>query len=264
MPMPQAKTTGKSLLAAQIADVASSANLRQRSVAVSAVVAMVWALQGCSALPAPQAAPALYDFGSVVAVAAPSIVGADSGHQGLLLRPVYLAEVTAQGLPDNSQIMLYRLRYSEDLQLRGYQKARWSQPVEQLVEQQLRSQLARSRPVLSDRLNVSFGRNAQSAPAIAYVNLIHFEQAFTGPSTSQAEVQAQVTVVEPSPQGDRLLGQKRFDYSNAAPSADAVGGARALAQAAAQLSLDVDAWITTILNSTPPSSGVEFVPSQSR
>lgn len=203
------------------------------------------ALVGCSVLPKPQAAPSLFDFG---VAAAPAAAKASSDRQVLDQRPIFIAPVTARGLPSNTQVMLYRLNYAQDLQLRGYQQSRWSLPVEQLVGAQLRKQLAQQRPVLSDGLNVNFGRsNASSAPAVLHVNVQRFEQVFSAPAASDAVFQAEVTLVEPSVQGDRLMGQQVFEYSVAAEPADAVGAAKAFAQASTQFTTDVSAWVAQLL-----------------
>lgn len=205
------------------------------------------ALVGCSVLPKPQAAPSQFDFG-VAAAPAAAAVNASSNRQVLDQRPIFIAPVTARGLPSNTQVMLYRLNYAQDMQLRGYQQSRWSQPVEQLVGGQLRKQLAQQRPVLSDGLNINFGRsNASSAPAVLHVNLQRFEQVFSAPAASDALFQAEVTLVEPSVQGDRLMGQRVFEYSVAAEPADAVGAAKAFAQASTQFTTDVNAWVAQLI-----------------
>lgn len=213
----------------------------------SAALGLGLALTGCSVLPKPQAAPSLFDFGLAAAPAA-STANASSNRQLLAQRPIYIAPVTARGLPSNTQVMLYRLNYAQDMQLRGYQQSRWSQPVEQLVGQQLRKQLAQQRPVLSDGVNVNFGRLTESsAPAMLHVNLQRFEQVFSAPAASDAVFQAEVTLVEPGLQGDRLLGQRVFDYTVAAEPADAVGAAKAFAQASTQFTADVNAWVAQLI-----------------
>lgn len=204
-------------------------------------------LVGCSVLPKPQAAPSLFDFG-VGSAPATATGNAGNSRQVLEQRPIFVAPVTARGLPSNTQVMLYRLNYAQDMQLRGYQQSRWSQPVEQLVGQQLRKQLAQQRPVFSDGLNVNFGRlTTSAAPAVLHVNLQRFEQVFSAPAASDAVFQAEVTLVEPGLQGDRLLGQRLFDYSVTAEPADAIGAAKAFAQASAQFTADVNAWVTQLI-----------------
>lgn len=216
----------------------------------SAALGLGLALVGCSVLPKPQAAPSLFDFG----VASAAVANASSNRQVLEQRPIYIAPVTARGLPSNTQVMLYRLNYAQDMQLRGYQQSRWSQPVEQLVGQQLRKQLAQQRPVLSDGINVNFGRLTESsAPAILHVNLQRFEQVFSTPAASDAVFHAEVTLVEPGLQGDRLLGQRVFDYSVAAEPADAVGAAKAFAQASSQFTADVGAWVAQLITQSSNS-----------
>ena len=51
------------------------------------------------------------------------------------------------------------------------------------------------------------------------------------------------TLVDPTPAGETLLGQRVFIVQKPAPTPDAAGGTRALAAAARQVAVEVDEWV---------------------
>ncbi|PAT30899.1 hypothetical protein CLI92_06545 [Vandammella animalimorsus] len=212
-------------------------------------------LSACAALPTPTAAPALYDFsaatdqqvdGAKGAAMAASAQAAQSGTQPSApsAAPLLLGKVSAHGLPANSQAVLYRYAYADAQQLRAYQQARWSQPVPQLLSQQLRQQLELHRPVLEDGFSPARLRQEQQAPLALQVDVLQFEQVFTSETQSHAQVRLRATLWAPQPQGDRLLGQRTFEYQRPAPTPDAAGGAWALAQAAQAAVAAIDSWLS--------------------
>ncbi|RMX14891.1 hypothetical protein EBQ34_08240 [Vandammella animalimorsus] len=213
-------------------------------------------LSACAALPAPTAAPVLYDFsaatdqqvdGAKGAAMAASAQAAPSGAQqppAPSAAPLLLGKVSAHGLPANSQAVLYRYAYADAQQLRAYQQARWSQPVPQLLGQQLRQQLELRRPVLEEGFSPARLRQEQQAPLALQVDVLQFEQVFTSETQSHAQVRLRATLWAPQPQGDRLLGQRTFEYQRPAPTPDAAGGAWALAQAAQAAVAAIDSWLS--------------------
>ena len=213
-------------------------------------------LAGCSALPTPPERPVVYDFGPGLPVApgaAPVPTGAAADAPAL--PTLALADVQSVGRSDNSTAVLYRLAYTDARQLRPYQLARWSLPPAQLVQQALRTQLAERRAVLSadDALaaaregastgTASRAANAGSLPTVLRVELEEFSQVFTSASASNALVRLRATLVEPTADGEKLLGQRLFTAQAPAPSADAAGGTRALADATAQTAQAVAQWV---------------------
>ncbi|RMX00120.1 hypothetical protein EBQ26_03385 [Allofranklinella schreckenbergeri] len=218
---------------------------RLSSLLVAASAAL--ALAGCATLPEPPSPTVLYDFGA----AAPAQPAAQPASQTSSQAPnqppsLLLASVSASGLPTDSQVMLYRLAYADDLQLRGYQNARWSQPVQRLFEQQLRQQLERTRVVLDADFSPARLREDGIAPPVLRADVERFEQVFPSDSASGAIVRVRATVVRSSAQGDQVLGQRVFERSANAASADASGGAQAMAQAARQVAADIDAWLAQL------------------
>ncbi|PAT38430.1 hypothetical protein CK625_02790 [Vandammella animalimorsus] len=227
-----------------------------RRLALAALGLSAALLGACSALPTPTAAPALYDFsvatdqqvdgakGAAMAASAPAAQSGTPQQPAPAAAPLLLGKVSAHGLPANSQAVLYRYAYADAQQLRAYQQARWSQPVPQLLGQQLRQQLELRRPVLEEGFSPARLRQEQQAPLALQVDVLQFEQVFTSQTQSHAQVRLRATLWAPQPQGDRLLGQRTFEYQRPAPTPDAAGGAWALAQAAQAAVAAIDSWLS--------------------
>lgn len=194
---------------------------------------------GCSSLPAPPVRPALYDFG-------PGLLSAAAPEQRAPLAPLALAEVESGGMPEGSTAVHYRLAYADGQQLRPYQLARWSQPPAQLLQQSLRTQLGQRRAVISADDATVIAREGGQSPVVLRIDLEEFSQIFTSASESMGLVRLRATLVESTDQGDLLLGQRLFIAQKPASSADAAGGTRALAQAAAQVAQDVAQWLEEV------------------
>ncbi|NMM77892.1 hypothetical protein B2J88_49985 [Rhodococcus sp. SRB_17] len=196
-------------------------------------------LAGCSALPTPPARPMLYDFGPGAAAPAAAPAG-----QRAPLPALALAEVEGVGANEGNTAVVYRLAYADARQLRPYQLARWSQPPAQLVQQALRSELGQRRAVLraGDALAIVPGADGR-LPDVLRVEIEEFSQVFTSPGASAAVVRLRATLTGSSVLGESLLGQRLFTVQHPATSADAAGGTRALAEAAAQAAQDIAQWL---------------------
>ncbi len=196
-------------------------------------------LAGCSALPAPPHRPVSYDFGPGPTSYAP-------GDRRAPLPPVALADVEATGLAESSTAVQYRLTYADAQQLRPYTLARWTQPPVQLVQQALRAQLGLRRPVLQDADAAAQARDTARGgklPAVLRIELEEFTHIFTAPAESTGLLRLRATLVDPTPAGETLLGQRVFIVQKPAPTPDAAGGTRALAAAARQVAMEVDEWV---------------------
>lgn len=221
-----------------------------RLASTAAVFSLVF-LAGCSALPTPPERPVVYDFGPGLPVApgaAPVPTGAAADAPAL--PTLALADVQSVGRSDNSTAVLYRLAYTDARQLRPYQLARWSLPPAQLVQQALRTQLGERRAVLSAddalaaaREGVAGSSAPGSLPTVLRAELEEFSQVFSSASASDALVRLRATLVEPTADGEKLLGQRLFTAQVPAPTADAAGGTRALADASAQVAQGVAQWV---------------------
>lgn len=197
-------------------------------------------LGGCAAVPQSPARPVLYDFG-------PGLLMPQPADPRTPLSAVVLADVQGASYADASTAVLYRLAYADPRQLRPYQLARWSQPPAQLLEQELRTALGQRRAVLraTDARAAAPGATGVR-PAVLRVQLEEFSQVFTSASDSVGLVRVRATVVVPGATGDQLLGQRLFTVQQPATSADAVGGTRALAEAAAQAAQELAQWLQEV------------------
>ena len=187
-------------------------------------------LVGCSALPTPPNRPVSYDFG-------PGLTSLPAADRRASLPPIALADVEATGLSESSTAVLYRLNYADAQQLRPYTLARWTQPPVQLVQQALRAQLGLRRPVLQDADAAAQARDTARGgklPAVLRIELEEFSHLFTSPAESTGLLRLRATLVDPTPAGETLLGQRVFIVQKPAPTPDAAGGTRALADAAGQ------------------------------
>lgn len=197
------------------------------------------AVMGCSALPSQPTRPALYDFG-------PGAVAPASVDRRAPLPPLALADVEAPGLPEGSNAVYYRLAYTDSQQLRPYSQARWSQPPAQLVQQRLREQLGQRRAILKADDGAAQARDPARGGALPWVlrvELEEFSQLFSSPGDSVAAVRMRATLVDLTPAGEVLRGQKVFVAQVPARSADAAGGVQALSEAATQCANELSAWI---------------------
>ena len=203
-------------------------------------------LAGCAALPAPPVRAALYDFGAgTVAVAIPTDRRAPLPALPIL-SALALADVEAPGLPEGSNAVLYRLAYSDAQQLRPYSQARWSQPPAQLLQQRLREQLGQRRAILrADDGAVQARVPAQGGklPLVLRVELEEFSQIFSSATESAGVVRLRASLVELTPVGESLRGQRVFIVQQPARTADAAGGVAALAGASTQLAGELADWV---------------------
>ena len=223
-----------------------------RLASAAAVFGLVF-LVGCSVLPKPPARPVVYDFGPGLLPVVPLPDNAAGTTLPVARLPTLaLADVESAGRNDNSTAVLYRLAYTDARELRPYQQARWAMPPAQLVQQALRTQLGERRAVLSadDALSAARQDAGQrtaagpgSLPTVLRVELEEFSQVFSSASTSAGLVRLRATLVDPTVEGEKLLGQRLFTVQALAPSADAAGGTRALADATAQVAQSVSQWI---------------------
>lgn len=196
-------------------------------------------LTACSSLPAPPVRPVLYDFG-------PGAVVPQPADRRAPLPPLALADVEATGLPDGGNAVLYRLAYADAQQLRPYGQARWSLPPAQLLQQRLREQLGLRRAIVKvddAAAQVRDRARGGTLPLVLRVELEEFSQLFASPTDSAGVVRVRATVVELSPAGESLRGQRVFVAQQAARSADAAGGVAALAGASGQLAAELAVWV---------------------
>lgn len=203
---------------------------------VAIIYLMLAALGGC-ALPDKPTRASMYDFG-------PGPLATTPGARQAPLPPLAIDDITTAGGALDNMAVLYRLGYADDQQLRPYSKARWSMPPPQLVRQRLREQLSQRRPVFNARESVALNRSQGSAlPLLLRLQLEEFSHLFSTPESSVGLIRLRATLVELTPAGEKLLGQRSVVVQRPAPSADAAGGVRALTAATDAAIEELDQWL---------------------
>ncbi|MDR5736866.1 ABC-type transport auxiliary lipoprotein family protein [Caballeronia sp. LZ019] len=142
-------------------------------------------------------------------------------------------KVLAVGAPRSleTDAFVYRMSYTDAQRTGAYANSHWTMPPAQLLTQRLRAALSARGPVLT-------GADPVRAPLLE-LELTGFEQVFDAPERSHGSVSVRATLTQ---QG-RVVAQRVFAASAPAPSADAAGGARALAAASDDLIAQLSAWL---------------------
>lgn len=168
-----------------------------------------------------------YDFG---AARAPATATAASTMPALVV-----TDVTGSAAYDSDRIF-YRLSYSDPLQARSYANSRWSTTPLQMVTQRFKTRIAQA------GVKVLSTTDATTGVAILRVDVDDFIHTFTGVAQSEGEVAVRVSLF----QGHTLVDQKSFRHTTPAPTADAAGGATALAASTDAVAADIVAWLAAL------------------
>lgn len=216
----------------------------QRWALSAALVTVILAVAGCSALPSRPASTVRYDLG-LAEVLPRTTAAAPAASASAPVLPLVLADVQAPGLPEVMTAMLYRLNYADGQQLRAYQSARWSLPPGQMLAQRLRMRLGQVRPVLSPRDDISFNAPDHRTLAVLRVELDEFSQVFDSVSSSHALVRIRASLIARDGRsgGNVLQGQTVLTAQAPAPTADAAGGAHAMALAVDDVTAQLNRWL---------------------
>ncbi|HWV64164.1 MAG TPA: ABC-type transport auxiliary lipoprotein family protein, partial [Oxalicibacterium sp.] len=191
---------------------------RRRTVAaLAAGTLLAGLLSGCAGTP--PADMDLYDLGPL-----------KTGTASSSLPAISIADIRAPAWMD-SQMMFYRLNYANDLQPRPYSASKWTMPPAQLFEQRLKASLARAGGVV-----VSASDGAINLPVL-HLEADDFSQTFASASSSTVHVAIRASLFD----GRVLRAQKNFVKQVPAASADAKGGAAALAAASDAIISEVGA-----------------------
>lgn len=183
------------------------------------------ALGGCAGAPP---VTTLYDFGPPPAAAPAPAAPAP-------LPALVVADATGPAWLD-SQRMHYRLLYADAQQSRPYAHNRWNSPPLQLLSARLKSRIAQS------GVKVLSTSDAAAGVGLLRVEVDDFSQNFDSQSASSGLLTLRASLFR----GHRLVDQRSFTRTSAAASADAPGGARALAAAADAVAADILAWLATL------------------
>ena len=174
--------------------------------------------------------PTYYDFGppaSPVAVATPAAIPA--------LPVLVVADANGPSWLDN-QRMYYRLLYADAQQSRPYAYNRWNTPPLQLLSQRLKSRIAQG------GVKVLATTDAAAGIPLLRIDVDDFSQNFDTEKQSSGQVTLRASLFR----GHQLVDQKTFSRNSRAGSADAQGGAQALAAASDAIAADLLAWLGTL------------------
>ena len=197
----------------------NSANTRHTFVVVAMAIASLLAA-GCASPPARDIVN--YDFGIATSPQNPRI-GSD----------LMVADVQAPAWMENTGIF-YRLAYADAARPQAYANSRWIMPPAGLLTQRLRAVLRAS----SKAAVVSPGDGART-DLVLRVDLDEFTQVFDATERSRGVLRASARLLK----GREVLATRVFSIELPAASANAEGGARALASASDSLGNQLADWI---------------------
>lgn len=201
------------------------------------VLLAAFAMAGCSGLPDKPTRALMYDFG-------PGALSTQPATRQAPLPPLAIDDISTSGGALDNMSVLYRLAYADAQQLRPYSQARWSMPPAQLVRQRLRDQLSQRRAVFNAGEGLALNRSQNPVlPLLLRLELQEFSHVFTAVDTSVGLVRMRVTLVQVTPAGERLIGQRSIVVQRPAPSADAPGGVLALTLATDAAIEEIDQWL---------------------
>ncbi|HEX7985098.1 MAG TPA: ABC-type transport auxiliary lipoprotein family protein [Duganella sp.] len=172
-------------------------------------------------------ANANYDFGPLPAAPAARQAPLAGGIDAIIV-----ADATGPASLD-SERMQYRLLYADARQSRPYAYNQWTGTPLQLLTQRMKSRIAQA------GVKVLSTSDAATSVNLLRMEVDDFTQNFETATQSSGNISLRASVFREH----RLLDQKTFARSAPAPSADAAGGARALADASDALADDVLAWL---------------------
>lgn len=144
--------------------------------------------------------------------------------------------------------MYYRLNYRHDNRLAAYGHSDWIAPPATQLE-----------PLVQNAVSAGGGWKAVIGPgtpatadASLHLQLSDFSQAFSQANRSAGVIDATATLI--NDHEGRVAAQKHFHVKVAATSADAQGGAKALAKASRKLAARLQRWLETHATGVAQSS----------
>ncbi|MFC6411496.1 ABC-type transport auxiliary lipoprotein family protein [Massilia varians] len=176
-----------------------------------------------------------YDFGPAVVTAAAPLQGAAPASAPPNIAALVVMDFTGPSALENER-MFYRLAYADALQARTYAHARWANEPLQMLTQRVKARLAQS------GMKVLSATDASTGVPLLRVEVDDFVHAFSGVSQSEGQITLRASLFN----DHRLLDQRTFTRTTPAPSADAPGGARALAASTDAVASDILAWLATV------------------
>ncbi|MFP5392481.1 MAG: ABC-type transport auxiliary lipoprotein family protein [Gammaproteobacteria bacterium] len=151
------------------------------------------------------------------------------------LGAVVVTDVSGSAALD-SERMYYRLNYANPLEARSYANSRWSATPLQLLAQRLKTRVAQS------GIKVLSSTDASDGIPLLRVDVDDFSHSFDSVTDSRGEVTLRASLFV----GHKLVDQKTFTRTTPAASANAGGGAAALAASTDAVAADIIGWLGTL------------------
>lgn len=213
----------------------------KKNILLIAVVTAAAALAGCASK-GPQ--PTSYDFGPMGApLPAASLAPSAAGSNGTNGTAAVASGIPALVVSDvsgpaslDTQRMYYRLMYADARQSRPYAYNNWSVTPLQLLSQRLKARIAQS------GVKVVSTTDAAGGLPLLRLEADEFSQNFDTATQSSASITLRASVFR----NHKLVDQRTFSRTARAPSADAAGGASALAESTDGIAADILAWLATM------------------
>lgn len=201
----------------------SATLLKHRLIALAAAALL---LAGCASQKGEPTTQ--FDFGPAMPAASQAQAAAPVG-------AIVVTDITGSSALENER-MFYRLSYADALQARSYANSRWTANPLQMMTQRMKTRIAQSgAKVLSET-------DASNGVPILRIDVDEFIHNFSGAAQSEGQVALRASVF----QGHVLVDQRSFARTTPAGSADAAGGARALAASTDAIAADIVAWLGTL------------------
>ncbi|CAN7166342.1 ABC-type transport auxiliary lipoprotein family protein [Massilia sp. LjRoot122] len=191
-----------------------------------ALAASAVLLAGCASNKAQESTT--YDFG-------PAAPNSQQAAAPAALPALVVMDATGPAALENER-MYYRLNYADALQARTYANSRWASNPLQMLTQRVKARLAQS------GMKVLSATDASTGVPLLRIEVDDFVHGFSGVSQSEGQITLRASLFS----DHRLLDQRSFTRITPAPSADAPGGARALATSTDAVAADILAWLATV------------------
>lgn len=207
----------------------TNVNRTLHTIMIAAALACAALLAGCASGGKGSHSNTQFDFGS------PTARGGAAQADPAPLAALMVTDATGAP-PLDSERMFYRLEYADAMQARSYANSRWSANPLQMVTQRFKARIAQA------GVKVLSVTDAAAGVPILRIDVDDFIHAFDSASHSSGQLALRASLF----QGHTLVDQKSFSRSTPAPTADAAGGARALAASTDAVAADIVAWLATL------------------
>lgn len=199
--------------------------MKKNTILIAVAAAAV--LAGCASK-GPQ--PTAFDFGPL----GPPLTAA--GNTGATTLPAIVVADVSGPVSLDSQRMFYRLLYADARQSRPYAYNTWVVTPLQLMSQRVKARIAQA------GVKVVSTSDAAGGLPLLRLEADEFSQNFDSATQSSASISLRASVFR----NHKLVDQRTFTRTARAPSADAAGGASALADGTDAIAADILAWLATM------------------